>query len=506
MELRRGAAAEAGEAPVGSRISRLAGARGDWLDWCTYAVLPATAAALFAVLSVRIHRAFHSNGWDLGLISQVIWNTSHGRWFEYSFRDISYAGDHFQPALLLFVPVFAAGGPEGLVIAQAVLLAAAAVPLALIAAPAGRLAAVAVAVAWLGSLGVAQAVSFDFHVEAVTPLLAFSAWLGAVRGRPRLLAVMALAILLTKEDAGLVVLAIAWLAFVRRRGRRLPFALAVVAIAYTGVAAGWVVPHFRGPDLNPFAERYAYLGDSPAEALRTIVTAPDIVWKQLARGPIVEAAAVLLLGSALLAVTNPWGLPAIALVTVPAMLSLQETQATLGLHYLLVPSAVMLLVVAEGLRTTPRRVRPFLPALAAGLVAATVTLWAWRSPLPPSFAADPERFRIDEHERLVREFVRTVPPDVRVSAQSHMVPHLARRRHIFQFPRVVDAEYVLIDDYGPKPIEDLAAGYDACRAALPQLGFDLVRESDGLALWRRARAAEYVPGVPVWCSGQRPGA
>jgi hypothetical protein len=95
-----------------------------------------------------------------------------------------------------------------------------------------------------------------------------------------------------------------------------------------------------------------------------------------------------------------------------------------------------------------------------------------------------------------------VPPDAIVSAQSAFVPHLAQRREIFVFPRVLTAEYVLIDDYGPKPQEDLESGYDLCRAALPRLGFDLVREDDGIQLWRKARPAEAVPGVPSFCSGQ----
>ncbi|HET7737306.1 MAG TPA: hypothetical protein VFK32_01915, partial [Tepidiformaceae bacterium] len=75
---------------------------------------------------------------------------------------------------------------------------------------------------------------------------------------------------------------------------------------------------------------------------------------------------------------------------------------------------------------------------------------------------------------------------------------------IFQFPRVLDAEWVLLDEYGPIPVDDLRDGYDDCKAALPRLGFDLVREEDGLQLWRKVREAESVPEVPRWCSGQSP--
>ena len=56
------------------------------------AVVAALAATYWAACSLLIHRSFHSNGWDLGLIHQVLWNTSYGRVFTFSFRDISYAG------------------------------------------------------------------------------------------------------------------------------------------------------------------------------------------------------------------------------------------------------------------------------------------------------------------------------------------------------------------------------------------------------------------------------
>jgi uncharacterized membrane protein len=468
--------------------------------------LATVAAIMYASLSVRIHRAFHSNGWDLGLISQVIWNTGRGRWFEYSFRNISYAGDHFQPALIIFVPVLSAWGPEGLLVSQAVLLAAAGVPLALVAAPAGRPAALGVAGAWFLSLGVAQAVSFDFHVEALTPLLLFSAWLAALRKRRWLFWALALAILTTKEDAALVVLALAWLGW-SRIGRERSFVIvAVVAVAYGAFATMVVIPHFRGADLNPFAERYAYLGDSPAEAVRTAITRPDVVLDQLWRGPAAEATCLLLLGAGLLACLNWRGLPAVAVVTLPAMLSQQETQATLQLHYLLIPGAMALLVSADALRAPPGRVLQFGGLLAGAMLASAAGVWAVRSPLPPSFASDAERFRIDVHERIARDLLDEVPRDARVSAQSHLVPHLALREHIFQFPRVLDAEYVFIDDFGPKPQEDIEAGYDVCRAALPRLGFEVVQARDGLALWRKTRPAEHVAEVPIWCSGQRPGA
>ena len=90
-------------------------------------MLVSLVAGYWATCSLLIHRSFHSNGWDLGLIDQVLWNSAHGRLFEDSFRAISYAGDHWQPFLLVLVPLkWLHSGPEGLMVTQVVVLAAAA--------------------------------------------------------------------------------------------------------------------------------------------------------------------------------------------------------------------------------------------------------------------------------------------------------------------------------------------------------------------------------------------
>lgn len=196
-------------------------------------------AAYWALCSVLIHRSFHSNGWDLGLIDQVIWNTAHGRWFHYSFRDISFAGDHWEPFLLALVPLKWAGtGPDALLVMQAVVLAAAAIPLyAAVRAMTGRGAACAVACAYLLGLGPARVVSFDFHVEAFAPLFAFAAlWALATRRRVAFV-VAALLILTLKEDGALLALSLCWIAWFAFGQRWWVLVLAAVAIAYAFVAS-----------------------------------------------------------------------------------------------------------------------------------------------------------------------------------------------------------------------------------------------------------------------------
>jgi uncharacterized membrane protein len=489
------------------------------LEAIVVGALTSLVAGYWATCSVLIHRSFHSNGWDLGLINQVLWNSAHGRLFAYSFRAISYAGDHWQPFLLVLVPLkWLHSGPELLLVVQAVVLAAAAIPLYAAVRTAGWGGAGVLAGAYLLGLGAARAVSFDFHTEAFAPLFAFTALWGLARRQRLVFVVVGLLILTLREDGALLTLALCWIAWFAFRERT--FApVAVAATIYGLLVTAVIIPHFRGADLNPFAERYGYLGDSPAEVLWSVVARPDLVMPQFARPEAIQAVAIVLASSALLPLLVPRLLPALAVVTLLPLLSKHAPQGSLELHYLLVPSTVAMLIAAVAVRDRVWEGRPLALGRHSGtigfalqahrvfptaLLGVPAVLLLLRSPLPPSFAADLGRFDVDHHAAVAQEFVREVPSDAVVSAQSPFVPHLSERRHIYEFPRMEDAGIVLLDDAGPISAGELAAGYADCLAALPRLGFDEVRREDGISLWRKVRPAQSVPDVPVACSGQHP--
>src|SRR3990172_8383136 len=311
--------------------------RGTWilhvssLESIVVAVVASFVAGYWAVSSILIHRSFHSNGWDLGLINQVLWNSAHGRLFQYSFRNISYAGDHWQPFLLVLVPLkWVQSGPEPLLVVQAVVLAAAAIPLYAAVRTAGCWAAGALAGAYLLGLGAGRAVSFDFHTEAFAPLFAFTALWGLARRQSVVFVASGLLILTLREDGALLTLALCWIAWFAFR-ERASAPLAVAATVYGLLATAVIIPHFRGAALNPFAERHGYLGDSPTEVLWSIVVRPDLVMPQLARPEAIQAVGIVLASAALLPLLVPRLLPALAVVTLLPLLSKEPAQGSLEL-------------------------------------------------------------------------------------------------------------------------------------------------------------------------------
>jgi hypothetical protein len=257
------------------------------------------------------------------------------------------------------------------------------------------------------------------------------------------------------------------------------------------------------------------LASSPLSLPWGIISKPDAVVEQLLVIKTAKALLLVLSSGAFLSLCKLKLLPALGIVTVLALLSQQPAQRDLELHYLLVPSLTALLIVTaaisdqaplSGLRrfnlnVTWARAEHL---LCASILSTTALVWIFFSPLPPSLAADYSRFTISKHDRIARHVLKNVPAEVAVSAQSPFVPHLAARQDVYQFPRVLDAQYVVVDAYGDIPKADLEGGYAECLSALPRLGFDVVESVDGVTLWRKSRPAESVPDVPIHCSGQRP--
>ena len=338
------------------------------------------------------------------------------------------------------------------------------------------------------------------------PLLAFTGLWALATDRPGHFVASSLAILLVKEDGVLITMGCAWIAAIAFGRRRSAIFLAGAAVAYGAIVNAWLVPHYRGDDLNPLAERFGYLGGSVTEIASSVFTRPELLADQLAHAGTAAAVLWLFLGVAFLPLLEPRLLPSLLLVTLPPLLSQDESQPSLELHYLLVPATMAVVVSTIAIRSLRARRNAGREQTAAAVLLslASLSLFMWRAPIPPSLRADWDRFQVDRHARASDSIVAMIPPGDAVSAQSSFVAHLSERRQIYEFPRVLDARFVILDAYGPIPLDDLADGYWSCLEALPRLGFDVIRQDDGISVWEKRRPAESAPSVPVHCSGQRP--
>lgn len=167
--------------------------------------------AAWVVVCFWKYAHFLYNALDLAIFSHVVWNTSQGRWFEMTIHPQSYLGDHFEPYLLLLGALYRLWtDPRILLVTQAIVVNAAAIPLFFlarnifrktqaIAYP--RAVALVVALCYLGNSLVANTIIFEFHVLPFFLLPFFFALLEAERGRFWRSMAFLLLTLLAREDA-----------------------------------------------------------------------------------------------------------------------------------------------------------------------------------------------------------------------------------------------------------------------------------------------------------------
>jgi uncharacterized membrane protein len=135
-------------------------------------------SAVMSYLTVVKYYTFHVTGWDLGVFSQSLYTTlnSHG-FFVNNLEMGSHFHVHFQPILILCLPVFAiCQNPVTLLILQAIVVALGAVPLYLLTIREleNKTYGLALSILYLLYPALYGACFFDFHPEAFTPLLGFT--------------------------------------------------------------------------------------------------------------------------------------------------------------------------------------------------------------------------------------------------------------------------------------------------------------------------------------------
>lgn len=233
------------------------------------------AAAAYAVIGLVKLATYRASTFDLVILDQAVRNYAAfqppyvpvlGAWHD---RGLDYLqlADHFSPVYALLAPFYwVHDGPESLIVAQALLLAAA-IPFVWLYTRRvlGTAPAYLVAVAFALSGPLAQAASFDAHEAMFVPLLTAIMIERYQAGRPLPAFLAMFALLLVKEDMGLMVIGFgAYLFWIGDRLRGVCCAL--IGLAGLMAARGAIIPMLGGDPKDFWA--YGHLGaDLPGALL-----------------------------------------------------------------------------------------------------------------------------------------------------------------------------------------------------------------------------------------------
>jgi uncharacterized membrane protein len=461
----------------------------------TLGVLTAVVAVVYSVYSLVRFWAFRTTTYDLVIFDQAVRSYSHLQLPTAIVKGVhngfgarfNVLGDHFSPILVLLAPLYwIHDGPQTLLIAQSVLLALAIVPLwAYARRRLGVWPAYCVSCVYALAWPVAETLAFDFHEMAFAPVLSMLMLERHEAGRRWQSAAAAGALLLVKEDMGLLVAGFGLYLLTRPGDRRRAVVFVVAGLFWTWLASRVLIPAFGGSADYYWA--YDALGRNLPDAASDAVTHPWTALRLLVT-PEVKATTMLWLVVPLLFL--PLASP-ITLAVLP-LLAERMLSSRFGhwweprFHYNVALTALLVAAGVDGacrvarwwpVRPRPDRVWP------VAAVAATVAV-------VPHFAfarfADPGFYRRDARAWAAAEVLPAVPDGALVEAPNTLGPRLTARTRV-----------LLLDDrprWAPWVVADTAnttfpfASVDAQRARVELLlrsGYSVVRQESGYVVLNR---------------------
>ena len=268
---------------------------------CTLLILLFTV--YFSWLAITRHMMFRSSAMDLGYTTQVVWNTLHGRPFEFSTyenapidlpleqfkRTDNLLGYHVElllaPISLLYL-IYAS--PVTLLVLQVIGVALGALPAFWLARRrlASGFAGLAFAAAYLLAPALNGAVLSDFHAVSLTAALFLFAFYFLEEQRPWAFLAMVVIALSAKEDVPLLVFMLGLYLIFWRRQRPLGIATALLGLGWFLVATRVIQPHFNGLPASPFLTRMAIFGPTIEATIRNALADPRLVLAWLTRGEV----------------------------------------------------------------------------------------------------------------------------------------------------------------------------------------------------------------------------
>ena len=416
----------------------------------TAAAMAVVAALAYSAISLYRHDRFGST-LDLATQGQTVWGYSHFEIIPNTVIGIpNLLGDHFHPVLMTLAPLFWIWDSAAvLLVAQAVLIALAGIPIFLWGAERlGDLAGLAFQASFYGFWGILAGVLFDFHHVVFAVAAMSGALYATVTRRNHLLAPMVGVAMLTREDVALTLIALGFYILVVQRRYLLGGVLMAANAAWFLLLLGTIMPALGGVPYRHWT--YTSLGSGPIDAalnvLRNPLRAIELLFIPLAKMRIWVAS----FGSWLF-------LPLLSPLTLVALPSFVERFWngpdfwTFHMQYSMLSAPILAFAAIDGVariksfRWASTRVR--LPAqLAVTSFLITVVLTVAVNPL-----AELGTYVSGTTAADIQTCIDVIPSDASVAATQNLLAHLATRRRVYQIP---------IQNTNGSTIDPVAAGVD----------------------------------------------
>lgn len=402
------------------------------------------------------HDAYLSGRFDLGNMSQTVWDTAHGHFFRLTNPDgvenISRLADHSDIILVLFAPLYLIfPSPKVLLLVQTLALSLGGILVYLLSkriVKSEKL-SLALAVSFFFNFWIAEQNIFDFHAVSIGTTLLLATFYFLIKKRYALFCLFLLLSVMTKENVFLVASFFGIYIFFVHKKRLLGAFLTLVPAFIFFYLTAKAIPAARG-SAHFALQYYSYIGNSTLGIVKNALFYPQVIFSHLFRWSTIYYLHELLVPTGYLALFSPlylaFALPEIAIYTLSSNPGLRSDQY----HYGAIIMPFVYISTMFGLAYILRKVKkPFVEkGLFYYLIAFVVLTTYVYSPLPGMLGADYGPF-VKNSAPLINNYLSLIPKSASVSASNNIGAHLSHRDSIYVVPFGMDsADYIAL--YGEK--------------------------------------------------------
>lgn len=407
--------------------------------WILFAIT-GIFSAIFITYSQVKHLNFQTNAFDLGIYTQITYLYSHGLTPFSTIKNMPLLADHFEPVLWIIAPLYRLfPSPSTLLIIQALFVGLSSLPLYVTALKItkSKTLSLLLILSYLTSIGIINAIKFDFHTTALAvlpiSLLVYTwhwkkwklYWLSLMFG------------FLIKEDVSLLTVGLGIYQIITGQ-KRIGLITTLLSLAVFITTKFIIMPFiWKGSDQGYISTSILPL-TSPVDLIFLLFTNPKIVLDVFFNSPIKQ--------ETFFELYKPFGLlpllsPLSWLTAFPQLFfrfsSTQTHFWSTLFHYNANIMPFLMISAALAINRWSLPVKP--------IALLILILVAFSSLSPNSMVWESFQMRVKTDSQLKANSIQLIPKQESVSAQSPLVPHLANRSHIYLFPDVSIANYIVLD-------------------------------------------------------------
>ncbi len=460
-------------------------------------------AGYFSLCGARQHTNINTSRFDLGNMSQVVWNTAHGRIFEftdpYGTQTISRFAYHADPILIAFAPLYWVwADPRMLIIVQAVIVAFGGWMLFLLAKRilSSNWLAAGIAIAFLMYPTLQHAVLFDFHPLTIAATFGLIMLYAMYAKRWRLFVVSAILFMLCKEELGLIVATLGVWQWIASRSWKSRWGIvAAAALAYVAIMVFVIMP-IAGKSVATGLGNIHQTQDrqTPREIISQAISHPSQMITNISQPQTKKLVLGLLVPVSGLALANPAPLLAAWPELLIPLVDTQPATRALIFHYHAITAIFIFLSAILGIRAAKKRMAQAYPkmperytdrSLLAVLFLGVMVGYYFFSPLPFSRMQNLHGLVSPTPAPFIRQSMMSIPKNASISATNSLGAQVAEREHIYYFPEGIDqADYVAIL-LAEKGSIEWRGNHVQAEALAQNPAFELMVHKDNFSIYRR---------------------